>query len=90
MARLVFAILKHFLGKMNEKEYIATILVHFISSFSVTTIQSLLRSYSNMHIIYQQRRRINGAMHHNKREEGRKKIQVGIFIKQVKIFQFGL
>jgi len=90
MARLVFAILKHFLGKMNEKEYIATILVHFISSFSVTTIQSLLRSYSNMHIIYQQRRRRNGAMHHNKREEGRKKIQVGIFIKQVKIFQFGL
>jgi hypothetical protein len=53
IASLDFAILKHFLGKLNEKEYIATILVHFIFTFSVSRIQSLLRNYSN--IIYQQR-----------------------------------
>jgi len=88
MARLVFAILKHFFCKMNEIVYIATILLHFISSFSVTRIKSLLRNYSN--IIYQQKSRRNGVVHNNKREEGRKKVQVGIFIKQVKIFQFVL
>jgi hypothetical protein len=53
IASLVFAILKHFLGKRNEKEYIATILVHFISSFSVNRIQSLLGDYSKK--MYQQR-----------------------------------
>jgi hypothetical protein len=48
IASLVFSILKHFLGEINEKEYIATILVHFISSFSVSRIQGLLRNYSNI------------------------------------------
>jgi len=53
IASLVFAILKHFLGKLNEKKYIATILVLFISSFSVNRIQGLLGNYSK--IMYQQR-----------------------------------
>ena len=52
IASLVFVILKLFLGKMNEKQYIATILVHFISSFSVSRIQSPLRNYSNIFNIH--------------------------------------
>jgi hypothetical protein len=51
-------------------------------------IRSLLRHYSN--IIYQQRWRRNGSMHNKKRGEEREKVKLGIFIKQIKIFQFGL
>jgi hypothetical protein len=29
-------------------------------------------------------------VHNNRKEEGRKKVKVGIFIKEVEVFQFGL